>query len=525
VNRRSYFWWALVALASLLPLARPVFADPVATDGGPPAGDAAADAPPAVGAAADAPPAVGAAADAPSPRGLPTLAEDGGAGAEVVVVPITGTIDLGLAPFVRRVIEENPDAAAIVLDVDTFGGRVDAAVQIRDALLAAEPPVIAYVHPRAISAGALISYAADHIVFAPGGSMGAVTPVQTNEDGETEAVGEKMTSYMRAEMRTTAEANGRDGDLAEAMVDRTMVVDGVVDDTKLLTATTELAVELGLADDVQPTLGDLLAAAGLERAEQVEAETYWAEELSRFLTDPAVSGILMSLGMLGLLVELYSPGVGLPGAVGVLCLSAFFGGHLIADLAGMEELVLLVLGLVALGFEVFIIPGFGVAGVVGIVLVISSLSLSMVGMPLTVSWELGYITDAIQTVLVSIAATIVVMAMLVRFLPRRAMPGWLVLRTELGTAGAAPDAAGADFHAAPDLAGLTGMEGVAETDLRLAGKARIDGRVVDVVSAHAYLRRGARVRVALVEGVRVVVEELAPPAATAAEAPPAPSEE
>ena len=515
MNRRSYFWWALVALASLLPLARPVFADPVATDGGPPAGDAAADAPPAVGAAAD----------APSPRGLPTLAEDGGAGAEVVVVPITGTIDLGLAPFVRRVIEENPDAAAIVLDVDTFGGRVDAAVQIRDALLAAEPPVIAYVHPRAISAGALISYAADHIVFAPGGSMGAVTPVQTNEDGETEAVGEKMTSYMRAEMRTTAEANGRDGDLAEAMVDRTMVVDGVVDDTKLLTATTELAVELGLADDVQPTLGDLLAAAGLERAEQVEAETYWAEELSRFLTDPAVSGILMSLGMLGLLVELYSPGVGLPGAVGVLCLSAFFGGHLIADLAGMEELVLLVLGLVALGFEVFIIPGFGVAGVVGIVLVISSLSLSMVGMPLTVSWELGYITDAIQTVLVSIAATIVVMAMLVRFLPRRAMPGWLVLRTELGTAGAAPDAAGADFHAAPDLAGLTGMEGVAETDLRLAGKARIDGRVVDVVSAHAYLRRGARVRVALVEGVRVVVEELAPPAATAAEAPPAPSEE
>lgn len=517
MQRRSYLWLALLALAALLPLARPVSADPVRpAETAETADDATAAATAGATAGAPTPTPTG------GPRGLPALGTDGGTGETVVIVPITGTIDLGLAPFVRRVIDEHPDAAAIVLDVDTFGGRVDAAVQIRDALLAAGPPVIAYVHPRAISAGALISYAADHIVFAPGGSMGAVTPVQQNDDGETEAVGEKMTSYMRAEMRTTAEANGRDGDLAEAMVDRTLVVDGVVDDTKLLTATTELAVQLGLADDVQPTLGALLAAAGLERAEQVRAETYWAEELSRFLTDPAVSGILMSLGMLGLLIELYSPGVGLPGAVGVFCLSAFFGGHLIADLAGMEELVLLVLGLVALGLEVFIIPGFGVAGVLGIVLIVSSLALSLVGMPLTVSWELGYLTDALQTVLVSIAATIVVMAMLVRFLPRRAMPGWLVLRTELGKEGAAPDADEADFHAAPDLAALLGLEGTAETDLRLAGKARIDGRIVDVVSAHAYLRRGVRVRVSKVEGVRVVVEEI-PSAPAAAPDPGAPA--
>jgi membrane-bound serine protease (ClpP class) len=507
VQRRSTVWLVLIALAALLPFARPVLAEP--TDG--PATDAAqeAEAPAPAAPADDAPSPDGDAADAPATKGLPTLGTDGGTGQQVVILPINGTIDMGLAPFVRRVLEENPDAAAIVLDVDTFGGRVDAAVQIRDALLGAEPPVIAYVHPRAISAGALISYAADHIVFAPGGSMGAVTPVQQNDEGGMEAVDEKMTSYMRAEMRTTAEANGRDGDLAEAMVDRTLVVDGVVDDTKLLTATTELAVELGLADDVQETLGDVLAAAGLEKAEQVQAETYWAEELSRFLTDPAVSGILMSLGMLGLLIELYSPGVGLPGAVGVLCLAAFFGGHLIADLAGMEELVLLALGLVALGLEVFVIPGFGVAGVLGIVFILSALSLSLVGMPLTVSWELGYLTDALQTVLVSVAATIVIMGLIVRFLPRRAMPNWLVLRTELGKEGTAPAAEDADFHTAPDQAELVGKEGVAETDLRLSGKARIDGQVVDVVSAHAYLRRGVRVRVTAVEGPRVVVEEIA----------------
>ena len=310
-------------------------------------------------------------------------------------------------------------------------------------------------------------------------------------------------------MRATAEANRRDGDIAEAMVDRTLVIDGVVDDTKLLTATTDLAVEVGLADSVQPTLDDLLTAAGLDQAERRQAETTWAEELSRFLTDPAVSGILMSLGMLGLLVELYSPGIGLPGIVGAGCLSAFFGGHLLADLAGMEEILLLTLGLLAIGLEVFLIPGFGIAGVLGIVMVAGALALSLVGMPLSVSWELGYLTTAIQTVLVSIAATIVAMGLLIRFLPRRAMPSWLVLRTELGTGVAAPPPAEADFQTGPDRAGLVGEEGVAETDLRLSGKGRFGPRIIDVVSRHAYLRQGARIRVTEVEGARVVVEQIA----------------
>ena len=495
MDRRFLAWLILATLAALLPLTRPAFAEST-PEGAPPS--------------VETPP-----SDEPSGRegvdgtplpGLPDLAGASEGEQSVVILPIDGTIDMGLAPFVRRVLAEHPDADAIILDVDTFGGRVDAAVQIRDALLDAGPPVIAYVHPRAISAGALISYAADHIVFAPGGSMGAATPVQQNDEGGMEAVDEKMTSYMRAEMRATAEANGRDGDLAEAMVDRTIVVEGVVDDTKLLTATTDLAVRLGLADAVHEDLDGLLEDAGLAEAGQVEATTYWAEELSRFLTDPAVSGILMSLGMLGLLVELYSPGVGLPGAVGVLCLGAFFGGHLIADLAGMEELVLLAIGLVALGLEVFVIPGFGIAGVIGIVSILSALSLSLVGMPLGVSWELGFLGDAMTTVLVSVAVTIVLMGLLVRFLPRRAMPGWLVLQTRLGRADAPPKEADLEFQTAPDHGRLVGRTGVAETDLRLSGKARIDGRVIDVVSAHAYLKRGAAVRVAEVEGARVVVE-------------------
>jgi membrane-bound serine protease (ClpP class) len=443
--------------------------------------------------------------EAPKTRGLPKLSETGGAGQEVIIIPITGTIDLGLAPFVARVLEEHPDAAAVILDVDTFGGRVDAAVKIRDAVLDADVPTIAYVHPRAISAGALISYACDHLVFASGGSMGAATPITIGADGGAESVDEKMTSYMRAEMRSTAEANDRDGDLAEAMVDRTIVIDGVVDDTKLLTATTETAVRIGLADSVQDSLGEVLTELGLEKAERITSEASWAEEISRILTDPTVSGLLMSIGMLGLMIELYSPGFGLPGAVGLSCLGAFFGGHLIADLAGAEELVLLVMGLVALGVEVFVIPGFGIVGVIGIGFIVAALSLSMVGMPLDVSWQLGFLTDAIRNVLVSIAGAIVAMALLIKFLPTRALPNWLILRTQLGDKPPQPPPTGADFQSAPDRSDLVGVQGVAETDLRLSGKGRLQGRIVDVVSEHEYIKKGAAIVVIAVEGVRVVV--------------------
>ncbi len=424
-------------------------------------------------------------------------------GGEVLVIPIEGTIDLGLAPFVSRAIAEHPNVDAIVLDVDTFGGRVDAAVQIRDTLLASAVPTVAYVDRRAISAGALISLAADTILFAPGGSMGAATPIQIN-DGEAEAVGEKMVSYMRAEMRATAEATGRDPALAEAMVDADVAVDGVIGEGKLLTFTTQDALDHGLSDGTYDSLDAALEAMSLGDAEQLHAEANWAETLARALTDPTVSGILMSLGVLGLMVELYHPGVGLPGAVGVLCLGSFFFGHMVVGLAGWEEVLLIVAGAAALAVETFIVPGFGVAGVFGLALVIAGLTMAMVGTPLDVGWDAGFIEAALSKVVWSLLGTIVAMAAIIRFFPRSALPNWLVLNTRIADADE-QTAATDNWQSHPDQHALVGTTGTAETDLRLAGKARLDGRIVDVVSEHEYLRKGSAVRVVAVEGVRVVV--------------------
>ena len=440
--------------------------------------------------------------------GLPTLAPRGGG---AVVIPIDGTIDLGLAPFVARVLEENASADVVVLDVNTFGGRVDAAVQIRDAVLAAEPHVVAYVHPRAISAGALISYAADSLVFASGGSMGAATPIQVN-GGQAEAVGEKMVSYMRTEMRTTAEATGRNGLVAEAMVDASIEVDGVVAGDKLLTASTELATRIGLADGTAESLDDLLGQLGLGEVRQQTATSSWAEEVARVLTEPTLSGLLMSLGFLGLMVEFYSPGIGWAGGIGALCLAAFFMGHMVVELAGFEELLLLLAGIAALAVEVFIIPGFGVVGVAGLALVLVSLTLSLTALPLEVSWNLGFLKEALERVLLSLALTAVGLVVAAQFLPARVLPDWLVLRAAIGEG--APSPAEPDFQSVPDQSSLLGKEGEAFTVLRPSGKARIDGETVDVVSAGRYLQPGDPVRVVHVEGARVVVDlrEEAPPA-------------
>ncbi len=435
------------------------------------------------------------------PKPLPVLTENEGVGQRVLVVPIKGEIAPGLVPFIRRAVKEHPGVAAIIFEVDTFGGRVDAATEIRDALLSVKVPTVAFINRRAISAGALISLAADYIVFTNGASMGAATPIQM-EGGQAKAVGEKMVSYMRAEMRATAEAKGRSGDLAEAMVDADVAIEGVIPKGKLLTVTTDLAATLGLSNAQHETRAELLAALGLSRAEVITSTENWAEGIARFLTSPAVSGVLMLIGMLGLYMELSTPGVGLPGLVGVLALGAFFGGHMVVALAGWEEVVLFALALALLAAEVFVIPGFGVAGIAGLALLGVSLVMAMMNLPLGVAWDGGVVAAALSTVLFSLAGSVVLFFMLLKFLPDARFARGLMLHTTLGGGAAGEDA----YQSAPqDWARFAGMRGVASTPLRPSGKALIDGELVDVVSQLDWIPKGTPVRVLEVEGVRIVV--------------------
>ncbi len=355
----------------------------------------------------------------------------------VYVLKLDGTVELGLSAFIDRALGEatRQGGAAFIIQMNTLGGRLDAAIKIRDTLLNSTIPTITYIDKRAISAGALIALATDVIAVTEGATMGAATPVQsTGQDQKVEAADEKIISYMRKEMRSTAEAKNRSGDLAEAMVDKDVEVEGVVEKGKLLTVTTEEGLKLGLFDLQAASLDQLLTQLGLDDGQVVNVEQNWAEDVARFLTDPVVASLLMTIGFLGLIMELYTAGFGITGVIGILSLLLFFFGHAVVNLAGMEELLIFVVGVGLLLVEAFVIPGFGVVGVLGILCILASLVLTLIGLPIAISWSTGDLGRALSSVAIALGITIIVGALLFRFLPRARPLRRLILTARVGGA-------------------------------------------------------------------------------------------
>jgi membrane-bound serine protease (ClpP class) len=405
-------------------------------------------------------------------------------------VPVTGTIELGIAPFIKRAIAEaeKAGARAVILDVNTLGGRVDAALEIIDAIGAANVPVYAFVDPRAISAGALIAISTDSVFMTPEATLGASTVV----DAAGAKVSEKAQSVMRAQFRALAERRGLDPRIGEAMVDETIAIEGLTEKGQLLTLTAAEAQQVGYAIQVA-SFDDLLARLGIPSAQIVTPKTNWAEALVRFLSNPLVAPILLSIGVLGLVIEIKTPSFGLAGAVGLVSLAAFFGSHLIIGLAGWEEVILLGAGLVALGLEVFVIPGFGVAGVVSILCITSAVFLALIShLP---TW--ADVARASGILAVTVGIVIAAVYALVRHLPASTRWRGLLLKAETSREDG--------FVAAELRPDLVGQHGVALTDLHPSGTAQVAGERFDVVSESGFIPRGAPIRVVRAEGYRVVV--------------------
>ncbi|MFO8074330.1 MAG: nodulation protein NfeD [Polyangia bacterium] len=434
-------------------------------------------------------------------RRLPEPDAEGGAEQSVVVVPVEDVIDMGLAAFVRRAIEGHPDSAALILDIDTPGGRVDAATEIRDAIMDAPDSMrtVAFIHPRAISAGAFISLACDLIVIADGGSIGAATPISLS-GGEAEPVDEKMVSYFRTEMASTARAKGRRGDIAEAMVDAEVEIPGISPAGKLLTLDTAGAIRWEIADAVANSLDEVLEKLALGGAERVDLELNWAEQLARLLTHPMLSGILMSIGVLGILIELYQPGFGLPGILGLACLVIFFAGHLVVHLAGWGEVAVFLIGVVLLFVELFVTTGFGVVGVLGVLMILGSLVFSLTALPVDVSFDTGLLNEAATRVLISLLAAVALFFAALAILPKTRVSHRLVL----GDAIDATSAGGSEGAALAEVLS-SGESGVAESALRPAGIARFGRRRVDVATEGEFVDRGEPVVIVRTSGNRVVV--------------------
>jgi membrane-bound serine protease (ClpP class) len=418
----------------------------------------------------------------------------GGAGS-VYRVPVHGVIELGLAPFVERSLREAEEAgaSAVVLELETPGGRVDAAERIANAIVDSEVPVYAFVNHHAYSAGAMIALATNGIFMTPSSVIGAATPVV----GSGEKAPEKIVSAMRSQMRALAEARGLDPRVAEAMVDEDIEIDGVVESGKLLTLTTSEAVTLDYAREVEDWDG-LMQALNLAGDSVYDARVNWAERVVRFLSNPIVSPFLLSLGFLGLIAEIKSPGLGLAGFAGLLSLSLFFGSHMILGLAGIEDLILFGAGVVLIGVEIFIIPGFGLFGVLGGVGVLAGVYLSLIGGIPTVP-DFAQAGAILSTSLLIILLT---SWALLRHLPQsnRLTRSGVFLVTK----GERKDG----WASAPRRLDLVGREGVALTDLRPSGTVLIGEERVDAVSESEWIEDGTTVRVVSSEGYRHVVRPL-----------------
>jgi membrane-bound serine protease (ClpP class) len=407
---------------------------------------------------------------------------------------VSGVVENGLAPYLARGLREAAaaGAAAVYLDIDTPGGRIDAAERIVDAVASSAVPVYAYVNPRAYSAGALIALSAKRIYMRPGAVIGAATPV----DGEGTKASEKMVSAMRGEFRALAEAQGLDPRVAEAMVDERVTVPGVNESGRLLTLSTSEAVRIGYARAVAGGETELLRDIGLPGARVVTLAPNWAELVVRFLTNPLVSPLLPALGVLGLVFEIKTGAFGLGGLVSLASLGLFFGSSFLVGLAGWEEVILLGVGLLALAIEVFVLPGFGAAGLLGALAVAAAVVLAMVGgSPSTAD-----VTQALIVLGASLAITTAVAYAWIRHLPNSGRFAGLILR------GGSHQADG--YIAAAPRHDLVGQDGIAMTDLRPAGTAQIGQERVDVVTEGEYVPQGRTVRVVRSEGYRHVVRGL-----------------
>jgi len=419
---------------------------------------------------------------------------------QVWLLTIDGEIGRGTVSFLRKGLSAASEsgARAAVIEFATPGGYLDAAVAARNVILDAGLATLAYVHREAFSAGALLALACTRIYFDPAGVMGAATPVEADTG---QPASEKVVSATRSLFRSTAEARGWPPEVAEAMVDSDVTIDGLVEEGKLLTLTAQQAAVWGMSDGEVASVGELLEAEGLSGAVIVPFAPRWIDTVVDVLTETWLAAVLITLGILGLIVEMLIPGFGIPGILGIACLGLFFWAHIFVGLAGWESIVFFLGGLVAILLEVFVFTAvdFGVAGLAGLVLIGLGFYTAMVGPFTNPSQVISAVGAVSGGLVVAVVGTIV---LLTRLPKSRLRFGGVILSSAI--TGRAFDKGRAEAAESP----WVGRQGVAATDLHPVGAGEFAGERVDVTCEEGYLPEGTPIVVIKDEAYRKVVRKV-----------------
>lgn len=399
----------------------------------------------------------------------------------IYYIPVRGEINPAMASFISNQLDTayHEGASIVVLEISTLGGRVASALDISESIIASGIPTVAYIEGKAISAGVLVAISAEKVVMAPGSSIGSAETIPYNE---------KNISFWTGELKKVAELRDRDAQVIAAMADRDIEIPDLVGKDKLLNLSTEKAVELGIADAAISTRQELNHWLGLGTIRTVVVEESYQVKLAKMITGTAVSSILLTLGLGGTVAELFIPGFGLPGTIGLLSFGLFFAGNMLAGYAGWSAIILFMIGVVLLLVELTI-PGFGFPGIGGILSIFASIFMASV--------------SAIQAVIsltTAVVLSIVLAVLLFKYAPRSKYFDRLILSTL--------QRAEEGYIGMRDFAPLIGREGLAVTPLRPVGTADFGGERIDVITLGDYIQMGESIKVLKVEGNRVIVSKV-----------------
>lgn len=418
---------------------------------------------------------------------------------KVVYLQLDREIDPTATRMVERGLDrvEEADADVFLIEINTFGGLLDDGESIRNKLLQAPVPTIAFINTNAASAGALISIACSRIYMASGSTIGAATVV--NQSGEEAP--DKFQSYMRGLMRATAEKSGRDPLIAEAMVDENKAIEGVTPEGEVITFTRSEAIENGYCDGEAESFEEVMEKEGIDNFESEEVELSVIDQIVSFLMHPAVSSVLIMIIVGGLYFELQTAGLGFPSMASLLAALLYFAPLYLQELATHWDIVLFVLGVILLAIEVFTLAGFGFLGIAGFMLIFTGLffallnhdmfDFSMVGTPA--------ILEAFIVIMAAFSISIVLILIAGSKFQKSSLFNRLALNTTL------EDTQTSYANVTEHQPALVGKKGKAVTKLYPAGKVMIDGEIYDAVSEGKFLQKGEEIIVTEDYQTRIVV--------------------
>lgn len=401
----------------------------------------------------------------------------------VYVIPIEGEINAAVYEYVRQSIEEvesDPEAAGIIFEIDTYGGRVDSAEDLSPLMMRTDLPTVSFVNTRAISAGVLITISSDFIAMAPGSNIGSAETIPDTE---------KVLSSWVASLRGAAQETGRDPEIVAAMADKSLVIDGLVEEERLLNLTAQEALDIGFIDIRSNSYDEILEAFDISYNRIEQMEMPFRARVSQFATGTTVAPILLSLGFMGLVFEVFTPGLGAGAIIGISSFSLYFIGSLLAGDSGILAIILFGAGIILLLVEASI-PGLGIPGISGGIAIIVSIVLSASSPAAAV----GYI-------LVALVLTIATFVLMLKFGPKNKLFDKITLKSS--------ERVEDGYTSSDPYVQYVGKEGVVTSYLRPSGTVKVEGKLLNVVTeGSSYIEEGAKVIVTRTEGSKIYVSRI-----------------